>query len=41
MPGKARVVAPGAIHHIIVREIERAGILKDDAGRNDLLTKRL
>jgi hypothetical protein len=28
MPGKARVVAPGAIRHIIVRGIERAGIIK-------------
>jgi len=35
MPGKARVDALFALHHIIVRGIERARIFKDDIARND------
>ena len=31
MPRKARIDAPGALHHIIVRGIERRKIFKDDA----------
>ena len=30
MPIKARIDAPGAIHHIILRGIERKSIFKDD-----------
>ncbi len=29
MPRKARIEAPGALHHIIVRGIERKAIFKD------------
>ena len=32
MPHKARIEAPGALHHIIVCGIERRKIFKDDAG---------
>ena len=39
MPRKARVDAPGALHHIIVRGIERAKIFKDDTDRNDFLDR--
>jgi REP element-mobilizing transposase RayT len=39
MPRKARVDAPGALHHIIVRGIERAKIFKDDADRHDFLDR--
>ena len=35
MPRKARVDAPGALHHIIVRGIERAKVFKDDTDRHD------
>ena len=34
MPRKARVDAPGALHHIIIRGIERPRIFKDDTDRN-------
>jgi hypothetical protein len=30
MPRKARIDAPGAVHHIILRGIERRRIFKDD-----------
>ena len=30
MPRKARIDAPGALHHIIVRGIERRRIFSDD-----------
>ncbi len=33
MPRKARIDAPGALHHIIIREIERKAIFKDNADR--------
>ena len=33
MPRKARIDAPGALHHIIVRGIERKAIFKDNADR--------
>ena len=39
MPRKARVDAPGALQHIIVRGIERAKIFKDDTDRNDFLDR--
>ncbi len=35
MPRKARIDAPGASHHIIVRGIERRKIFKDDYDRID------
>ena len=40
MPRKSRIDAPGALHHIIVRGIERKPIFKDDADR-DYFIKRL
>jgi putative transposase len=40
MPRKARVDAPGALHHIIVRGIEKRKIFEDDKDRNHFI-KRL
>ena len=40
MPIKARIDAPGAIHHIILRGIERKSIFKDDVGCKHI-TERL
>jgi hypothetical protein len=37
MLGKARIDAPGALHHIIVRGIERRKIFYDDKDRNNLM----
>ena len=37
MPRKARIDAPGALHHIIVRGIERRKIFYDDRDRDDFL----
>jgi REP element-mobilizing transposase RayT len=39
MPRKARIDAPGALHHIIVRGIERRKIFRDDADRYDFITR--
>jgi REP element-mobilizing transposase RayT len=39
MPRKARIDAPGALHHIIVRGIERRKIFEDDADRNNFLER--
>ena len=40
MPRKARIDAPGALHHIIVRGSERRKVFYDDSDRDNLL-KRL
>ncbi|MHC4686861.1 MAG: transposase [Planctomycetota bacterium] len=40
MPRKARVDAAGAIHHIVIRGIERKRIFRNDADRNNF-TERL
>ena len=40
MPRKARIDAPGALHHIIIRGIERHAIFRNTADREDFL-KRL
>jgi hypothetical protein len=40
MPRKARIDAPGALHHIIIRGIERKVIFKDRIDRKNFL-KRL
>lgn len=40
MPRRLRIDAPGALHHVIVRGIERRVIFKDDQDREDFL-KRL
>jgi len=37
MPRKARIDAHGALHHIIVRGIERRKIFYDDKDRNNLI----
>lgn len=37
MPRKARIDAPGALHHIIVRGIDRTDIFIDDADRDNFL----
>ena len=39
MPRKARIDAPGALHHIIVRGIERRKIFYDDNDRDDFLNR--
>jgi len=39
MPRKARLDAPGALHHIIARGIERRKIFRDDADRYDFLER--
>ena len=36
MPRKARIDAPGALHHIIVRGIERKKISRSDSDRKNL-----
>ena len=39
MPRKARIDAPGALHHIICRGIERRKIFDDDADRDNFLER--
>ncbi len=39
MPRKARIDAPGALHHIIVRGIERKAIFKDCHDRDNFLDR--
>ncbi len=39
MPRKARIDAPGALHHIIARGIERRSIFTDDSDRNHFLSR--
>jgi REP element-mobilizing transposase RayT len=39
MPRKARIDAPGALHHIIVRGIEKRKIFKDDADRQNFIER--
>jgi len=39
MPRKARIDAPGALHHIILRGIERRKIFYDDTDRNNFLKR--
>ncbi len=33
MPRQARLDAPGTLHHVIIRDLERGAIVKDDADR--------
>ena len=40
MPRRARIDAPGALHHVICRGIERRKIFREDSDRDDFL-KRL
>jgi len=37
MPRLARLDAPGVLHHVIIRGIERRDIFKDDKDRDNLL----
>ncbi len=39
MPRKSRIDAPGAMHHIIARGIERCKIFRDDADCNNFLDR--
>lgn len=39
MPRKARIDAPGAVHHVIVRGIERRKIFWDDTDRNHFIER--
>jgi REP element-mobilizing transposase RayT len=39
MPRKARIDAPGALHHIIVRGIERQRIFSDDQDRDNFVER--
>lgn len=39
MPRQARLDAPGALHHIIIRGIERRRIFKDDKDRDNLIQR--
>jgi len=39
MPRQARIDAPGAVHHIICRGIERRQIFKDDVDRDDFVAR--
>lgn len=39
MPRKSRIDAPGALHHIIVRGIDRTEIFRNDNDRNDFLNR--
>jgi REP element-mobilizing transposase RayT len=39
MPRKARIDAPGALHHIIVRGIEKRQIFKDDKDRHQFIRR--
>jgi REP element-mobilizing transposase RayT len=39
MPRGARLDAPGALHHVMIRGIERTAIVSDDEDRLDLLNR--
>jgi REP element-mobilizing transposase RayT len=39
MPRKARIDAPGALHHIICRGIERRKIFSDDTDRDEFISR--
>jgi REP element-mobilizing transposase RayT len=39
MPRRARIDAPGALHHVIVRGIERKKIFRSDCDKNNLLNR--
>jgi len=39
MPRKSRIDAPRALHHIIVRGIERGKLFVDDTDRNNFLER--
>lgn len=39
MPRQARLDAPGTLHHVIIRGLERGAIVKDDADREVFVTR--
>ncbi|MBI4736442.1 MAG: transposase [candidate division NC10 bacterium] len=39
MPRQARLDAPGVLHHVMVRGLERRPIFRDDAGRRDFCAR--
>jgi hypothetical protein len=39
MPRQARIDAPGALHHVIIRGIERTAIFVDDTERENFLER--
>jgi putative transposase len=39
MPRQARLGAPGTLHHVIVRGIERRKIADDDQDRRDFVSR--
>ena len=39
MPRLARLDAPGVVHHVIIRGIERRKIFRDNIDRNDLVAR--
>ena len=39
MPRLARLDAPGVLHHIIIRGIERRKIFRDDKDRDDFIDR--
>ena len=39
MPRKARIDAPGALHHIICRGIIRSKVFRDNADRDNLVDR--
>ncbi len=39
MPRQARIDAPGALHHMVIRGIERKAIFEDDKDREDFLER--
>jgi len=39
MPRQARIDAPGALHHIIMRGIDRTTIFRDDKDRENFLER--
>jgi len=39
MPRKARIDAPGALHHVIIRGIERRKIFRSDYDRENFITR--
>ena len=39
MPRRARIDAPGALHHVVCRRIERVVIFEDNADRDDFVNR--
>ena len=39
MPRQARLDAPGTLHHVMIRGIERANIFQDDKDREHFLSR--